>query len=71
MSAAQIPEIRPLSVSDAWKVYGSMIRRERVLALAYHRRACFVCGARQECEHREPNLETVIAQRIGIGADLK
>lgn len=45
-------------------------RRESVLQLAYERRACFVCDQYGDCQHRERDLEMVIAQHLGIGARL-
>jgi hypothetical protein len=45
-------------------------RREAVLQLAYERRWCFVCRQYGECQHREDDVEIVIAQYLGIGATL-
>lgn len=61
--AGQLRVLREISTSAPGQVY-----IKRTLALAYEVRPCFDCGRRSGCEHREPELELVIAAHLGIGA---
>jgi 4'-phosphopantetheinyl transferase EntD len=47
------------------------VRVRAILALAYSRRPCWICGVVGFCRHREPVVELAIAAWRGIGASVE
>jgi hypothetical protein len=66
---ATIPKVRLINSGQVLITNPGVIGRiNRILALAYKIRPCFHCGLNSTCEHREPEIELLLAARRGIGA---